>query len=71
MAAPAVRSPAQVHWLVGDVLNIACCDVEKLVTQVRQRTGHSQLITDLGHVAIRWVEPGESHTDQLNLITVV
>jgi hypothetical protein len=60
-----------VHRLVGDLLDIACCGLKKLVTQVRQRTGHSQLIPNLGHIPIRRVEPGKTHADQARLIAMV
>ena len=64
-------SPAQVHRLVGNLLDIACCGVQKLMIQVGQRASHGQLVTDLWHVAIRGIELGEPHSDQSSLIAVV
>ena len=40
------------HRLVGDLLDITRRGVEKLVTQVGQRAGHGELVTDLGCIAM-------------------
>lgn len=35
--------------------------LKHLVTKVRQRAGHRQLVADLRHILVGWVEPGESY----------
>lgn len=38
--------------LVGDGLNVGSSDVQKLVRQIRQRTGDRELLADLRYVLV-------------------
>jgi hypothetical protein len=46
------------------LLDVPGRSVEQEMTQLRQRSGHSQFVSDLGHVAVCGVEPREPGTGQ-------
>jgi len=52
-----LRSHPQVSRLRGDLLNVPGGQFEQGVSQLGQGPGNSQLVADIRHVAINWVEP--------------